>query len=102
VAVDGGAGACNTWNTVPVSCAIVGTDEELSEAMRHGGVPEGPETGVTASHEVPFHHSRELPPFKLQSVIVRLLNELLGEVATSKYSPEEPKLVWGAGGFDGY
>jgi hypothetical protein len=38
-----------------------------------------------------FHHSRLVPPFRLQSVIVRLLKLLPEATCTSKYSPAEEK-----------
>jgi len=39
-----------------------------------------------------FHHSRLVPPFRLQSVIVKLLKLLPEAISTSKYSPEDEKL----------
>jgi hypothetical protein len=74
-------------NTVPVRSASVGIDVELSVAVRHGGVPDGPESELIVCQELPVHHSRVVAPFRLQSVMTRLVKVLPEERLTSKYWP---------------
>jgi hypothetical protein len=85
-----------TANTVPVNCPTVGVEPDVpSVAVRpgtpfaHAGGPTVSWVGDTVSHELPFHHSRLVPPFRVQSVIVRLEKLLPVATLTSKYSPAE-------------
>ena len=83
-----------TANTVPVSWPIEGAEVEESVAMRHGGVSVGPETGDTVPHVfvADSHQNSFVPPDRLQSFTVRVLNELPAATSTSKYSLVEVKL----------
>jgi len=100
VGVGAGVEVDDTPNMVPVTCARVGLLVALRVAERHGGVPVVTTgVGVTACQApaplfaVGLNHSRPLPPPRLQSLIVAVVNALPAERATSKYAPDEVKGV---------
>lgn len=98
-AVTVGAGVVDTASTVPVSWLRLGFDELVSVAVTHAGGPAAyvgvGETGSQApapAFACGFHHSRLVPPFRLQSWTVVLVKVFPDDSATSKYWPEALKL----------
>jgi hypothetical protein len=78
-----------TANTVPVNCAIVGVEDELSVAVAHAGGPDVNACGETGAQPLPVHQYRMVPPPRLQSEISRLEKLLPNATRTSKYWPPE-------------
>src|SRR5579883_3467240 len=67
---------------------MVGDELPDNEAVMHAGGPAAKLAGLTASHELPFHHMRLDPPFRLQSWMTSVVKALPAATCTSKYSPD--------------
>jgi hypothetical protein len=75
---------------VPVSSAREGDVDPVTVAVTHP-VDVSKLWSLKATHAVPFHQSRELPPPRLQTTTATEENELPGASATSTYTPVPPE-----------